>query len=114
MDISSKLGFLQLKGKRRRVDTILYKENEGIGISRLKILTEFTKIKRTTQGQRNMRMYFSSRGVIVRISRWRRNISSIENQKLEGWRILKSQKPTEVGNYYACLHGLYRIKINSN
>lgn len=64
------------------MDPILYKENEGIGISRLKILREFTKIKRKTQGQRNVRMYFSSRGVIVRISRWRRNISSREKKKI--------------------------------
>lgn len=41
--ISSKLGSLQLKGKRRRVDTVLHKEDERIGISSLKILREFTK-----------------------------------------------------------------------
>lgn len=37
--LSSKLESLQLKGKRRRVDTVLHKENVGTGISGLPLLT---------------------------------------------------------------------------
>lgn len=115
--ISSRLG--QFEGKRRRVDAFPQK-NEGIGTSGLKKTGDFTETKRKTQrGQRNGRLYLSSRGILVGTRSWRRKMSAEDRRKKysrymagEGSWDPKSQ--LRQGTTCACLRGLYRPKIKSN
>lgn len=118
--IPSRLGPLQFEVKRRRVDAFHQRENKGIGVSRLKKSRHFTKTKRKTQrGQRNVRVYFRSRGVPVGTRSWRRKMSTEDRRKrsshymeVEGSWAPKSQ--LRRGTTCACLRGLYRPKIKSN
>lgn len=97
------------------------KENKGTGVSGLKNSRDFIKTKRKAQrGQRNMRVYFSSREVPVGTWSWRRKISAEDRRKKKpscymgvkrSW-CPKSQ-PRQ-GTTRACLHGLYRPKMKSH
>lgn len=118
--ISSRLGSLQFEGKRRRVDAFPEKENKGIRVSGRKNLRDFTKTKRKTpRGQRNVRVYFSSKRVTVGTSSLGRKVSTQDRRKksslymeVKGSWTPKSQ--LRWGTTCACLRGLYRPKIMSN